>query len=270
MEKKNLYIAEFISWEKTVPALLEKSALQKIISQGRRVLLKPNLVNAEPPPVTTPVKLLSAIIDFLKSKCADIEIIIGEGCGDTSFDTWTPFRKLGYADMAAEKNVQLIDLNEAALTKLSRKDCKRWPEIYLPSVILDSFLISVPVLKAHSMADVTLTMKNMLGAAPPKHYNAGSWKKSAFHSKLHEAIFDLNKYRTPDFTILDATIGMSQAHLWGPHCSPPPNLMAASEDPVAIDAFGTEILKKDWRNIPHISLADKILGYAEPLNTIRL
>ena len=94
--------------------------------------------------------------------------------------------------------------------------------MYLPELLFNSFLISVPVLKAHSLAEVTLTMKNMLGCAPPHHYQCGGrWKKSAFHEQIQEAVLDLNRYRTPDFTVLDATVGMSEAHVWGAHCQPP-------------------------------------------------
>lgn len=128
---------------------------------------------------------------------------------------------------------------------------------------MESFLFSVPVLKAHSLAGVTLTLKNMVGVTPPEFFDAGSWKKSAFHQNIQQAVFELNRYRTPDFTILDATIGMSEAHLWGPTCNPPPNKIAASEDPVAIDAWGCREFRRDWRDISHISMADGVLGKAE-------
>ena len=73
-----------------------------------------------------------------------------------------------------------------------------------------------------------------------------------FHTRLEEAIADLNRYRTPDFTVLDAVEGMATAHLWGPKCDPPPNKLAASAVPVEIDRWGTELLGFDWREIPHI------------------
>jgi uncharacterized protein (DUF362 family) len=173
--------------------------------------------------------------------------------------------------MAREKEVQLIDLNEAPLRRQSRKICQRWPEMYLPQVALESFLISIPVLKAHTLADVTLTMKNMMGLAPPRYYQqGGQWKKASFHNRIHEAILDLNRYRTPDFTILDATVGMQEAHLWGPTCAPPHNLLAAGFDPVAIDAFGAGLLGLDWRTVGHIQQAHGELGFAEPRTVIRV
>ena len=104
-----------------------------------------------------------------------------------------------------------------------------------------------------TLADVTLTMKNMMGCPPPSHYQKGGyWKKSSFHRDIHRAIFDLNCYRTPDYTILDATIGMAESHLRGATCNPPVNMLAAGKDPVAIDAYGTSLLGKYWQQIDHI------------------
>jgi uncharacterized protein (DUF362 family) len=106
-------------------------------------------------------------------------------------------------------------------------------------------------------------MKNMIGCAPPSHFQAnGHWGKSAFHKQIHEAIFDLNRYRSPDFTLLDASVGMAQAHLWGRHCEPPVNKLAAANDPVAIDAYGASLLQRDWQKIKYIHLADRVLGSA--------
>ncbi len=79
--------------------------------------------------------------------------------------------------------------------------------MYLPQIAMDSFLISVPVLKAHTLAGVTLGLKNMMGLLPPTKYCAGGWGKSSFHEDVHGSVADLNRYRAPDFTLLDATCG---------------------------------------------------------------
>jgi uncharacterized protein (DUF362 family) len=112
-------------------------------------------------------------------------------------------------------------------------------------------------------------MKNMMGLVPPAHYRQGnSWKKSSFHTNIQQAIADLNRYRTPDFTILDATIGMVDSHLRGRTCKPAPNILAAGYDPVAIDCYGADLLGKDWHNIGHIAGVHQELGLAEPLQRI--
>ncbi|MCI5207535.1 MAG: DUF362 domain-containing protein, partial [Candidatus Electrothrix sp. ATG2] len=92
--------------------------------------------------------------------------------------------------------------------------------------------------------------------------------KAAFHERVHEAVADLNRYRSPDFTVLDATVGMAEAHLWGPPCDPPVNKLVAGFDSVAIDSYGAALLGKDWRKIGHIAGVDGELGQAEPITEI--
>ncbi len=261
----------FISWQEGVTAVLKASGLAEQLDPGQQILIKPNLVEPQDPPITTPVEIVGALIDYLRSVSPDSTIIIGEGCGSHSNDTWHVFNVLGYTDLAAAKKVTLVDLNEADLIKKQDKNCRRWPEMFLPQIAYDSFLISVPVLKAHSLAGVTLTMKNMMGLAPPSHYQQGGpWKKASFHQGIQEAVFDLNRYRTPDFTLLDATVGMQEAHLWGPTCDPPANRIAAGFDPVAIDAYGCRLLGRDWQRIGHLRMAHSILGMADPLTVVEV
>ncbi len=263
----NVYTTSFTNWQQSINTLLHGSNLPALLAGQKVVLLKPNLVEVFPPPITTPPQLIAAIIAYIQAEHPKIKIIIGEGSGSLSYETDHTFAALGYAEMAREKNVRLIDLNHSPCRKLSKKSCKRWPEMYLPKILFDSFLISVPVLKAHTLAQVTITMKNMMGTTPPAHYQQeGHWKKASFHQQIDEAIFDLNQYRTPDFTILDATVGMQEAHLRGPHCNPPHMTLAASSDPVAIDAYGARLLGRDWREIGYIAAAHEVLGLADPLN----
>lgn len=261
-----VFSSKFKDWETTVPPLLEAAELGKRVTDFPLILIKPNLVEALDPPITTPVGIIGSLIDYLKQSVPHCKIIIGEGTGSLSYDTYHAFHALGYTRLVTNNGVELLDLNNLELRHRKKEECARWPEMYLPAILDEAFLLSVPVLKAHSLAQVTLTMKNMMGCAPPSHYQGGgSWGKSSFHDGVHEAIFDLNRYRTPDFTLLDATIGMAQAHLWGPHCDPPVNTVAASWDPVAIDSYGTSLLGSDWREIEHIRLAHNVLGIADPL-----
>ncbi len=61
--------------------------------------------------------------------------------------------------MAQAKGVQLLDLNHAPVKKLVRSDCQVFPSMQLPEILFDSFVISLAMLKAHSLAEVTLSMK---------------------------------------------------------------------------------------------------------------
>lgn len=270
-KKGTVYTTDFISWDKSIPLLLENTELKThLAGSNKPILIKPNLVEALAPPITTPPGLIFALVKYLRT-ITDTRIIIGEGCGALNYETWHAYDELGYTLPAKKMQIELVDLNNEELIHLSNSKCKRWPEMHLPRIALESFLLSVPVLKAHSLAGVTLTMKNMMGLAPPSHYRQGnSWKKSAFHREIQEAVADLNRYRTPDFTLLDATIGMPESHLWGPSCDPPVNKLAAAYDPVSIDAYGTNLLHRKWQDIGHIRMVDGELGQAAPLSILNI
>lgn len=272
MRRQSLFVAGFDGdWTGSVRRLLDAAGLAKILSSiTKPILIKPNLVTIDAPPVTTPVGLVEAVVDYILANSPAAEIFIGEGSGSLDYETTEPFKRLGYSELARRRPVELIDLNHAPLVTLSKPECKRFPTFHIPKIVMESYLVSVPMLKAHSFSEVTLTMKNMLGVAPPEHYHAGGWQKSEFHDRIHEAILDLNRYRAPDFTVLDATIGMKDAHLWGGVCSPPPRRLVAGCDPVAVDAYGAGLLKRDWRRIDHIAKANGELGFCEPERIVEM
>ncbi len=270
MNSGAVYTTKFLSWKQSLPPLLHAADLALGVNTSGRdsILIKPNLVEALAPPITTPADLVEELIVYLRAE-TNARIIIGEGNGAMHYDTWHCFRELGYTAIAEKLDIELVDLNDADLVPLKNNACLRLPEMHLPRLALDSYLISVPVLKAHSLTGVTLTLKNMMGLAPPSRYQRGSsWKKSAFHDRAQDAIADLNRYRIPDFTLLDATVGMARAHLWGPTCDPTVARLAAGYDPVAIDTYGAGLLQKNWRSIGHIRSLHGELGSAEPLDVI--
>lgn len=268
-EQGTVYLQRHDDWLFDLRRLLDRAGLARQLASRPPVLIKPNLVEALAPPITTPVACVEALVVVLREMAGDLDIVIGEGVGAREYDTFHCFAELGYTEMAARLGVALVDLNEAPSVRCENPDCRRWPEMYLPQMVFERFLISVPVLKAHSLAGVTLTMKNMMGLPPPIHYQRGGhWKKSSFHEGMQDAVCDLNRYRTPDFTVLDATVGMRVAHLWGPTCDPPPNLLVGGHDPVAVDAYGAALLGRDWRMIGHIRQADGLLGQADSLTVI--
>jgi uncharacterized protein (DUF362 family) len=251
--RNQVFMEEFVSYEETVSRCMEKAGAEKLLTDGRPVMLKPNLVNDSPHPVTTPPAFCEAVVSFVR-RHTDGPIVIAEGCGDAVLETMEVFNRLGYAALAKRLGVELIDLNSAPLTLVEDETCRLFSEMWLPASVFDHFLISLPVLKAHSLCRFTGSMKNMMGVAPPKHYKGryGSWKKAAFHDRLDTAIVELNRYRSPDFTVMDATIGLADFHLGGAHCDPPANRIVAGIDAKAVDREATLLLGLDWQSVGHL------------------
>lgn len=256
---------EFVSYETSVGEALESIQAAETLGHQRRIILKPNLVQASPHPVTTPPECVAAVIEYCRAHTR-AEILIAEGSGGG--DTLEVFESLGYAELSRQYRVLLVDLDRDEVVRLTREGCRYLREFYAPKTVLNGFLVSMPVLKAHSMSQVTLSLKNMLGIAPASRYKASAFRKSKLHGKnnreLHQYIVELNHYRKPDLSLVDATVGMAEAHLWGPPCDPPVNRIIAGFDPVAVDAMGAELLGIDWRSVDHIASANGRLGVAAP------
>lgn len=244
----------FRSYTESVPEVLDRIGACAILKRQRAILIKPNLINADPHPVTTPAACCEALIDYIRA-CSAAAIVIGEGCGDAACETPEVFTARGYDDLAARKGVGLVDLNTAPLRGVRNTACSRFPEMRLPEIVFSHYLISVPVLKAHSLADLTGSLKNMMGLLPPDHYGGhpGSWKKARFHQDLHQSIRELNCHRAPDLSLMDASIGLARYHLGGPPCDPPVNRLLAGFDALALDRQAAGLLGMDWRAIPHLA-----------------
>ncbi len=248
-----LEVIEFESYEKSVTTALDALDACKKIRPQAGVLIKPNLINADPHPITTPAACCEAIVNYVQA-CCDAPIVIAEGCGDSVLETDDVFASLGYSALARKYGITLLDLNHAPLTRRQRPECQVFPEMFLPEIAFTHYIISVPVLKAHSLAGITGSLKNMLGFAPPEHYAGryGSWKKAVFHGRMQQSIIDLNRYITPDLTVMDASIGMAAYHLGGPRCDPPVAKIVAGYDPWAADREAAGLLKIDWQSIAHV------------------
>jgi uncharacterized protein (DUF362 family) len=90
-----LSIIDFSTFHESVPAVLDLIGAEKTLAEQSSILIKPNLVNDSPHPITTSPDFCEAVVRYAQS-CTRAEIIIAEGCGDASMETDEIFRRLGY------------------------------------------------------------------------------------------------------------------------------------------------------------------------------
>jgi uncharacterized protein (DUF362 family) len=213
------------------------------------VIIKPNIVEPSPPPVTTDVRVVEGIImALLEAGIKNFSIAEGSGTGNTIEN----FERNGYSRL----NADLIDLDSGKTVTVPVSGHNEWNEIIVPEVLFGKFIISVPVLKEHSLCGVTVSLKNMVGILPAKHYS-GYWtyKKSRIHEKNTDGcIADIISVIRPHIAIVDATIGMMGHHLSGIPARPPINLVYGSSDPLEADRFGCELLGRDWKEIRYLQM----------------
>ena len=246
---------KFTDYEASIAKALDMIAAGGRLPRTGLIIIKPNLTNADGPPVTTNVKAAEAVYRYCAAH-SKAEIAIGEGCGNgVTMDT---FSANGYVELADKYHIRLIDFNEAEAILLENKDCLQLKQLYIPEIVKDAYIISLPVLKDHSFTVTTVAMKNMFGIAPAPYYR-GSWNKSKLHTpSTHKSVVDICLYKRPDLCVVDASVALSGSHLWGE--SKNLGLILAGFDMVAVDAVGSELLGHNPKRIQYLSLADGLLG----------
>jgi len=253
--------------------------LEGVIEPGDVVVVKINMVMDDPVDsgvVTDPV-VTRAVVQLAREAGAG-QVIIAEGSsqyrGDPNRDrfcTRAAFQAAGYdadGDMVDDVTAApLVDLNDSGgtdvadpekVTQVVVPDGLMLTEYWLPNVVLEAdVFISVPVLKNHALAGVTLGMKNLIGMLPNDLYHGEdriSGKHSIGHGPiaLDKHIVDLSLARRPDFVVVDGQRGMTDGPVGSHLISPPMDLILAGGDVVAVDTVGTLVMGYDPRAIPYL------------------
>jgi uncharacterized protein (DUF362 family) len=248
------------SYDEDLPALLYETLREfQLPVRGKTVLLKPNLVGFDPLGVmnTHPAVIAAARESFLRLGAA--QVLIGDGPAmDRDTEGILESVRVG-AYVSGLKNV-FVDLNTDDVTRIPLKTrASRLRELYLPKTALGiDFLVSMPKLKTHHWAGVTLSLKNMFGIVPGGCYG---WPKNVLHwAGIDRAILDINAAVRPGFAIVDGIVGMEGN---GPIQGTPKasNVLILGDDPVAVDATCCRLMGLLPERVKYLSRACAFLGH---------
>lgn len=228
----------------TVKAL-EMVNADNVLSKEKPILIKPNYINARHPStgITTDSRVIEGVVKFLKQHDAE-EILIGEGSGFA--DTFEAFQAAGVDAVAERWNAKLVDLNKDEFLEVSPPDPLALKKVKIAKTALESTIISVPKLKPHRLARVTLSLKNMMGAVTPK---------GSIHDPLSEKIVDLASIIKPSVAVIDGIIAGEGHETSGNPVEM--NLVIAGTDPVAVDAVGAAVMSIPPEKVKHLRLAEE-------------
>lgn len=237
---------------------LEMVGADEAFREDERILVKPNYIDASHPSigVTTDARVVEGVVKFLKENGLR-NIIIGEGSGMA--DTMTAFKAAGVDEVAERWKVELIDLNDDKYVTVEVPSPLALKTVRIARTALNSAIVSVPKLKLHRLAGVTLSLKNMMGVISPK---------GQLHRFLSKKIADLASLVKPRLAVVDGIIGGEGHELARKPVEM--NLIIAGLDPVAVDTVGTVVMGLDPRKAKHLLLAArKGVGVCD-LNKIRI
>jgi uncharacterized protein (DUF362 family) len=226
--------------------------------RGKRVLLKPNLVEpvkSSPQMTTNPAVVVAAAEVFLGWGA---EVTIGEGPGHVR-DTEHALYESGMADAIDDLRVPFADINyEETIWVENRGRVSDLPGFHFPKTVVEADLIvSMPKLKTHHWMGFTAAMKNLYGVIPGIRYG---WPKNVLHfNGIPETIFDINASVPRTIGIID---GIECMEGDGPilGTSKQMGLILIGTNPAALDATAARIMGLVPEKVPYLILANNRLG----------
>src|SRR5438874_988864 len=123
----------------------------------------------------------------------------GQGhCRDTSF----VLEQSGLEQVLDDDRISFVDLNyDDVFTADNRSGFTKMSKLYLPQALRRAdFIVSLPKMKTHHWAGVTLSMKNLFGVMPGVCYG---WPKNVLHhAGIGQSILDINATVRPHLAIV--------------------------------------------------------------------
>jgi uncharacterized protein (DUF362 family) len=249
-------------------SLLEGLRLFNLALSGKTILLKPNFVESIPgSEVNTNVRLVGAAATAFLTLGAKT-VLVGEGPGHQR-DTMLVLAETGFETQLRERRIRFVDLNRDEVVKVPLRTRFTGLEfLWLPrTVLVSDFVVSMPKVKTHHWAGVTLSMKNLFGVVPGVAYG---WPKNFLHCKgIERSILDINAAIPAHFVIADGIIGMEGN---GPLHGAPRNLgrIVLADDPVAADFVCTRLMGLDPLCVNYLAQAAEFLGNGTPDRIVQL
>jgi uncharacterized protein (DUF362 family) len=219
-------------------------------ARGKRVLLKPNLVEFESSTViNTDAAIVAAAVELFHRLGAS-EVRIGEGPGHRR-DTLDLADDAHYRSTIPKFDSIFTDLNRDDVSPV--KGFADEPEFYFPNTVLGADLIvSLAKMKTHHWAGATLSMKNFFGLVPGSIYG---WPKNKLHYiGIPRSVFELNRVFRNTFAIVDGVVGMEgNGPIQG--TPKPAGVLVMGRDLVAVDATCCRIMGINPEKIDYLGLA---------------
>jgi uncharacterized protein (DUF362 family) len=277
--------------------LNDLGGIQTVVHQDETVFIKPNMVTlpwaAQGNPFAAGECTKPEIVAAVAEECLRAgasEVIIGDGSHQLTLD-WELARTLdGSTNLVREAERLSSAYNGTVRTASLEVDSPEWVEVpsntSLGVIAVSSLVahadrvISIPVAKTHSWAQLTLSLKNFIGITPLERY--GDIENGIFdrgvvldHSspRAIAAIYlDIVEGIQPDLAIVDFSIGVEGN---GPNLGHGGRtvdmrdrlgswLLLASTDLVAADATAARIMDHDPDEVTQLGM-----GYDRGMGEIR-
>jgi uncharacterized protein (DUF362 family) len=270
--------------------------VETVVHEGETVFLKPNMIGLPWADSYSPFAVGECtkpeILIAVAEQCLEVgasEVIIGDASHTPSFD-WSFAKTLdGSTDLKQEAARLASRYGRKVTLACLDADSPRMVEIpsstYLEKILVSSLvvdadrIISVPVMKTHSIAQLTLSLKNFIGVTSLQQYGTEGptppdgepmiWRMDSFDHSSPEAIaaiyLDIVEAIKPDLAIIDSSIGIEgngpSTSIGGITVDMKDRLgswlLLASTDLVAADATAARVMNHNPADIKQLVMASE-------------
>ncbi|MCQ4575358.1 MAG: DUF362 domain-containing protein [Candidatus Brocadiales bacterium] len=239
--------------EMTTRALAALGGMEKLVSRGDRVVIKPNISWNRAPEfaANTNPHLVAALAGLCLDAGASRVRVMDHPCSSNP----KPSYKISRIEEAARRaGAEAAYVDKSRFRELlipGGKVLKSWA--FNDAFVLEEevdVLINVPIAKHHSTSRLTMALKNVFGMV--------GWDRGRLHKDIHPKIADLNRVVKVDLTVLDAYRVLKRHGPTGGRLDDVDNSVegarriVVSTDPVAVDSYGATLFGFSGKDIRFI------------------
>ncbi len=234
-------------------ALNALGGMDKLISRGNRVIIKPNIAWNQKPEfaANTNPYVVAALVELCREAGASVVKVMDHTC---SANPETSYENSGIAAAARQAGAEVRYLNKNRFRDFTIPDgkvLKSW-RFYEEMVYANEVdvLINVPVAKQHGTSRLSMGLKNVFGMI--------GGDRGSLHTDIHPKIADLNTFVKIDLTVLDAFRILKNHGPTGGRLDDVDNSterarrIIVSTDPVAADAYGATLFGMQPKEVGYI------------------
>ena len=212
------------------------------INKGDSVLIKPNLNTGDPPPASTNPEVVREVIEMIKER-EPSRIVVGDKSSMWS-NTLSCMKQNGLYDVINETGAEVFPFEEDKWIGVKPKEAANWKNGFkIPKIIKEvDHIISIPVLKTHSIATFSMAIKNWVGIIAQKDRTLDLHLFNQSEPTFGNMLAEIHLVRKPSFIVTDCTKAFVEE---GPSQGKvaEPNIVYATSDIVANDVTGLSLLK---------------------------
>lgn len=248
----------------TRQAISALGGMSRFVPHGSKVIVKPNICVAYHTyeyAATTNPWVVGAIVKMCYEAGASRVQVMDYPFGGTPDEAYV---RSGIAEQVSAAGGEMVAMSRL---KFNTVDIPSALDLHQARIYKDALetdvLIDVPIAKHHSLARLTLGIKNLMGLI---------YDRGAIHQNLGQRLADLTSILQPDLTVIDAVrVLMANGPTGGDLGDVKEmNTVIASADIVAADSFATTLFGMQPEDISYIRAAEQMgLGRSD-LNNLRI